>query len=107
MALSRVANLKRYAGRAVDGHHIKVASVPADEGFWIDAGGGDRIWVQMHLPNESNVHVRPGDVIDFHGKVVANGPNFVHRIGLAAGEGAARLKRNGFHIAVRHVTKES
>lgn len=106
MTLPRAADLKRYAGRFVSGHHIEVASVPADEGFWIDAGGGDRIWVQMQLPNESKVHVRPGDLVAFKGEIDSNPPNFARRIGVDAAEGAARLKQVGFHITVRQVVKE-
>jgi hypothetical protein len=87
----------------VDGRLIKVASVPADEGFWIEAGKGDRMWVQIRHPDESNVHVRAGDRVSFHGRVLDNGPHFSRRVGLSAAEGAAELTHTGYHISVHHV----
>jgi RNA polymerase sigma factor (sigma-70 family) len=103
LQMSRAADLERYAGKAVDGRLIKVASVPADEGFWIEAGGADRLWVQMRHPDESTVHVKAGDRVSFHGRVVDNGPHFSRRVGLSAPEGAAELTRIGYHIRVDHV----
>jgi serine/threonine-protein kinase RsbT len=103
LRMPRASDLKRYQGKAVDGQLIKVASVPADEGFWIDARGGDRLWVQMRHPDESSVHVQAGDRVSFHGRVVKNGPDFSGRVGLSAAEGAAELRRTGYHITVHHV----
>jgi RNA polymerase sigma factor (sigma-70 family) len=94
------AELERYVGRSVDGHRIKVSEVSADEGFWIDAGGGSRIWVQFDHRWESAVHVRAGDVVSFHGKIVRNRPDFAERVGLSASEGAAEVKREGYHVVV-------
>jgi hypothetical protein len=103
MQMPRAGDLKRYAGSAVEARGITVASVPADEGFWIEAGAGDRLWVQMRHPDESKVHVQAGDRVSFHGRIVDNDPHFSRRVGLSAAEGASKLTRTGYHITVRHV----
>jgi RNA polymerase sigma factor (sigma-70 family) len=98
--------LKRYAGRAVEGHGIRVVSVPADEGFWIDAGKGDRVWIQRRGAGESGAHVKAGDRVTFHGRVVANDADFTKTAGVSAREGAALLRREGYHISIRDLMKD-
>ena len=45
-------------------------SVPADEGFWVTADGGDRVWVQIETTGESPFVVEPGTRVSFTGTVV-------------------------------------
>jgi RNA polymerase sigma factor (sigma-70 family) len=41
---------------------MRVASVPADEGFWVIAGDSDRIWVLLTGAGESPFRVRAGQI---------------------------------------------
>jgi hypothetical protein len=97
--------LKRFAGRAVDGRALRVASVPADEGFWLGTGPG-RLWVQIQNEGESRVKVRAGDVVSFRGRILRNGPHFSDRVGVNAAEGASQLRPDGYHIAVQGIVKQ-
>jgi hypothetical protein len=65
--------------------------------------GGDRLWVQIRNPGESQVHVRAGDVVSFTGHVVRNGPNFARRAGVETAEGASQLPPDGYHVVVHRV----
>lgn len=96
--------LKRYADRSVEGRLIKVVSVPADEGFWIDAGKGVRVWVQMRRASESAVHIRRGDRVSFQGHLVPNDADFMKTVGVSASEGARELRHQGFHIQIHKVS---
>jgi hypothetical protein len=77
-----------------------VLDVPADEGFWIDGGGGRRLWVQLLIGAESPLQVEAGQRVSFAGSLVAHGPGYAATQGVAP-EGAAELDGAGAHVEVR------
>ena len=54
----RVGSLRVHAGRRAVAREVPVQSVPADEGFWVGAGPGRRVWVQLAARSESRQRVR-------------------------------------------------
>lgn len=87
-------------GVRVRGQHLPVLDVPADEGFWVGRGGGDRFWVQLAADGESPQRVRPGQRVSFAGRATAHGKDFPARVGVGTAEGAAALASQGAHVAV-------
>jgi RNA polymerase sigma factor (sigma-70 family) len=87
-------------GRTVRVCAMRVESVPADEGFWLSAGGSDRIYVVLTGAGESSFRVRQGQRLDFVGRVVRNEPGFAGRVGISEEEGATELRRDGYHVEV-------
>jgi RNA polymerase sigma factor (sigma-70 family) len=85
------------AARAQD---VPVESVPADEGFWVGTGAGERVWVQLVGGGESAADVRAGDRVSFEGRAVAVPSGFASRAGLTPAEGAAELERTGVLVEV-------
>jgi hypothetical protein len=98
--LKEDGEVARYAGDRVTANKVEVESVPADEGFWIGTGEGDRIFVRLTGGGESHPSVRSGDVVSFGGAMVEHGPSFPPRMGVRASEGAAQLTRQGAHVSV-------
>jgi RNA polymerase sigma factor (sigma-70 family) len=92
-------SLIRFAGSTARVDRVPVASVPADEGFWIGQGAS-RLWVQLRTARESPPVIRPGEVVTFTGTVVANDPGLAPRVGLSAAEGAGQLQNQAVHLAV-------
>lgn len=91
-------DLAPLTSRLVAADQISVVSVPADEGFW--AGDAQsRIWVQLTGSGESPVAVRPGMVLTFTGRVVANTPSFLAGTPLTPGD-KATLTDAGYHVDV-------
>lgn len=74
--LRDVDDLTEIIGRGVSADGAEVESVPADEGFWVEAGGGSRVWVQVATTGESPFTVEPGSRVTFIGQVVAHGADF-------------------------------
>ena len=91
-------DLAPLTSRLVAADQISVVSVPANEGFW--AGDAQsRIWVQLTGSGESPVAVRPGMVLTFTGRVVANTPSFLAGTPLTPGD-KATLTDAGYHVDV-------
>ncbi|CAN5625292.1 hypothetical protein BH24ACT26_BH24ACT26_21070 [soil metagenome] len=97
------AGLQRHAGARVEARGAPVQAVPADEGFWIGKGVRDRIWVQLANDSESPFRVEVGERVTLEGTIVAHRAGFAARIGVDAGEGAARLRRESYHVEVARV----
>ncbi len=93
------ARLRAQAGR-VQATAVPVLAVPADEGFWVAADGGGRVWVQLTVPGESRPAIRPGSTVTFVGALVAHDAAFPARVGVDDAEGAGELARQGRHIEV-------
>jgi hypothetical protein len=93
------ADLSGQIGQHVTMSNVQVASVPADEGFWIDSDGG-RMWVQIATLRESPYVVRPGDTVSFTGDIVPHGSDFPARVGVTSAEGAATLAAQAAHISI-------
>ena len=93
--------LSRYAGDPVRAQGVPVQQVTADEGFWVGRSSRDRVWVRLTGTRESRARIRRGDRVSFTGRMVEHRPGFAARAGVAAGEGAGLLDRQGHHIEVR------
>jgi RNA polymerase sigma factor (sigma-70 family) len=96
----RVGSLRAYAGRPVVARDVPVQSVDADEGFWVGAGPGRRVWVQLSTAGESPVQVRPGQLATFTGEVVPAAADFPARAGVSTAEGAAEIRSTGVYLRV-------
>ncbi len=94
------AGLGGQTGRSVRARAVPVLDVPADEGFWVAADGGGRVWVQLTDAEESRPAIRPGAKVSFEGALVAHDSGFPARVGVDAREGAGQLARQGRHIEV-------
>lgn len=87
------------AGVTVDS--AVVVDVPANEGFWVDAGSGRRLWVQMvQTGSESPLDVGVDQRVSFGGRLVAHEPGYAETQGVAPEEGAAELDGAGAHVEV-------
>lgn len=98
VALSEVDDLREHVGDRVVADGVEVDAVPADEGFWVDAGD-DRVWVQVDTAGESPFAVLEGQRLDFTGSVVAHGADFVQQPDFPAGD-AEELIDAGAHVEV-------
>jgi RNA polymerase sigma factor (sigma-70 family) len=89
-------------GEAVCLSGAVVTSVPADEGFWVRADDGDRIWVQLAVPgsagSESPQDIDVGQHVDVDGVLTPHGDGFAERVGVTLEEGAAALVRRDVHV---------
>jgi hypothetical protein len=94
-----VTDLSSVAGRRVVVDRAQVLGVPADEGFWISAGDGDRVWVQLTTAGESPFTVRPDQRVSFTGEVVEHDADFVQRPEFAEADADA-LVNAGAHLEV-------
>lgn len=83
------------------GQSVTVSGVPADEGFWVGGGPGQRLWVTILGDRESAQQVRPGDRVWFVGEAVRLSPSQVGRLGLADGEGRQELTELGVSLQVQ------
>ena len=98
VALSEVDDLREHVGDRVVADGVEVDAVPADEGFWVDAGG-DRVWVQVDTAGESPFAVQEGQRLDLTGTVVAHGTDFVQQPDFPAAD-AEELADAGAHVEV-------
>lgn len=98
--------LARYEGKQARASGVQVLSVPSDEGFWVGPSDDNRIWVSLIGSGESSIRVRSGQSLQFEGKLVRNPPGLISRIGLEPREGAAELRRQGYHISVKQARLE-
>jgi RNA polymerase sigma factor (sigma-70 family) len=96
----RVASLRPEVGRAAVARDAPVQSVPADEGFWVGAASGQRVWVQLKTAGESPVRIRPGQRVSFTGVVVRAPDGMPREVGLTGAEGAAELTAEGAYVLV-------
>ena len=94
-------------GRRVTADGLRVTSVDADEGFWIEKNGREA-WIQLaepvpgERPPESPYSVEVGDVVSLSGSVSVHEPNYPGRIFFCPGRDASsdRLANAGVHLAV-------
>jgi RNA polymerase sigma factor (sigma-70 family) len=98
--LPSAARLADLSGSTVRARDVRVLAVPADEGFWVGEGPGRRVWVQLRSTGESRIAVRPGQRLEFTGRVVRNDTGFVRRAGVTDAEGAGERARQGAHVEV-------
>jgi len=98
VALNDADDLPGLIGQRVHADDVEVESVPADEGFWMDAGAG-RVWVQLETAGESAVTIVAGDRVSFTGEVVAHGRDFADRPEFPQDDAEA-LADAGAHVEV-------
>lgn len=79
---------------------VVVQDVPADEGFWVGSGPGQRWWLQVIGDGESPVAVRAGDKVSFSGRAVPTVPGFASAVGLTVEEGGRELEELGVYLTV-------
>lgn len=88
---ARLGKLEDVQGDRLTACAVEVISVPADEGFWIETGGGGRLWVQLIGSGESPPNVDKRDRVSFQGEIVANRIEVPEdSIAPSVGEGRAR-----------------
>lgn len=98
-ALLRGSEAGDYRGRSVTAQRVRVQSVPADEGFWIDGGRSGRVWVQLVTGGaESRVQVRAGNYVSFTGVVRPHGRNFPTTVGVTRRADAEALALRVVHL---------
>jgi len=102
----RVGPMTGAVGRTAVAREVPVQSVPADEGFWVGGGPGDRVWVQLATGGrESSARIRPGQRASFTGDVVRVAADTPAKVGLSAAEGAAELRSLGAYVRDRKSTR--
>jgi hypothetical protein len=91
-----------YVGRRVSAFGLKVTSVDADEGFWVQKGNR-RAWIQLQTATESPYTVRVGDTVSLSGQVLTHNPDFPSQIFFCPDRYASRAELSNVptHLAVR------
>lgn len=91
--------LAQRVGQQMTLNGVRVTSVPADEGFWVDTDLGS-VWVQIDTVRESPYEVDPGDVVNVTGTVLRHGQDFPAQVGVTALEGGSELAAAGAHLEI-------
>jgi hypothetical protein len=94
--------MKNYVGRRVNAFGLRVTSVDADEGFWVEKDGRTA-WVQILTSTESPYTVLPGQTVSLSGSVYPHDPKFPSEIFFCPDRGASanRLAAVDTHIAIK------
>jgi RNA polymerase sigma factor (sigma-70 family) len=96
---ARVASVAAFVGHTAVAQDVPVQAVPADEGFWVGAGPGQRVWVQLDTHGrESAIRVRPGQRASFSAEVLRTGADTAERLGITEAEGASELTAAGGYL---------
>jgi hypothetical protein len=93
-------SLSGLVGQQVSAAGVAVQSVPANEGFWVGTSDADRVWVQLLGEGESDYVVRPGDRVEFTGRLVGHDEGFAGAVGVDQAEGARQLTGQAAHVEV-------
>jgi hypothetical protein len=99
--------LTDHVGRRVTADGLRVTSVDADEGFWVEKNGR-QAWIQLaepvagERPPESPYRVEVGDVVSMSGSVYPHEANYPSRIYFCPNRDASftRVSDAGVHLAV-------
>ncbi len=99
--------LTDHVGRRVTADGLRVTSVDADEGFWVEKNGR-QAWIQLaepvagERPPESPYRVEVGDVVSMSGSVYPHEANYPTRIYFCPDRDASstRVADAGVHLAV-------
>jgi len=94
--------MTNYVGRRVTAFGLKVTSVDADEGFWVEKDGRTA-WIQILTPTESPYTVLPGQNVSLNGSVYPHDPQWPSQIFFCPDRqaSAARLANVPTHIAIK------
>ncbi|MEU3627842.1 hypothetical protein BS329_09185 [Amycolatopsis coloradensis] len=94
--------LTSFVGKPLSGKAVPVQSVPGPEGFWAGENTTDRVWVKLLPSGDSPVGVKPGQLLDLAGTVVANGDGFAAKERVDAANGAEQLDQQKAHVELPH-----
>jgi plastocyanin len=97
--LGSVGNLARFRGKAVDADGIRVQEAVNDKGFWLGTSKQNRVFVEEEFDGPAPVTVQTGDTVSFTGTIEKNIE--AEAYGVRASEGAAQLRRQGYHVRVK------
>ncbi len=91
-----------YVGRRVNAFGLRVTSVDADEGFWVEKDGRTA-WIQILTSAESPYTVLPGQTVSLSGSVYPHDPRFPSEIFFCPDRQASanRLAAVPTHIAIK------
>ena len=94
--------MTNYVGRRVNAFGLKVTSVDADEGFWVEKDGR-KAWIQILTPTESPYTVLPGQTVSLTGSVYPHDPSWPSQIYFCADRQASanQLASVPTHIAIK------
>ena len=94
--------MTNYVGRRVMAAGLRVTSVDADEGFWVEQDGRTA-WIQLETSTESPYTVRPGDTVSLNGRVLPHDDRFPAKLYFCPDRqpSAQRLATVPTHLAVR------
>ncbi|WP_410663500.1 hypothetical protein [Amycolatopsis sp. lyj-84] len=95
-------DLTSFVGKPISGNAVPVQSVPGPEGFWAGENTTDRVWVKLLPSGDSPVDVKPGQLLDLAGTVVANGDDFAAKERVDAANGAEQLDQQKAHVELPH-----
>lgn len=94
--------MTNYVGRRVNAFGLRVTSVDADEGFWVERDGRTA-WIQILTPSESPYTVLPGQIVSLSGEVYPHDSRFPSEIFFCPDRqaSASRLAAVPTHIAIK------
>lgn len=94
--------MTNYVGRRVNAFGLRVTSVDADEGFWVEKDGRTA-WIQILTPTESPYTVLPGQTVSLSGSVYPHDPQYPSEIFFCSDRQASanRLAEVPTHIAIK------
>ena len=94
--------MTNYVGRRVTAFGLRVTSVDADEGFWVEKDGRTA-WIQILTSTESPYTVLPGQIVSLSGSVYPHDPRFPSEIFFCPDRqaSASRLAAVPTHIAIK------
>ena len=94
--------MTNYVGRRVNAFGLRVTSVDADEGFWVEKDGRTA-WIEILTPTESPYTVLPGQTVSLSGSVYPHDPRYPTEIFFCPDRqaSAARLAAVPTHIAIK------
>jgi RNA polymerase sigma factor (sigma-70 family) len=96
---TRVTSVAAFVGHTAVARDVPVQAVPADEGFWVGTGPGQRVWVQLDTRGrESAIRIRPGQRASFSAKVLRSEADTAGRLGITEAEGAFELTAAGGYL---------
>ena len=102
--------MTNYVGRRVNAFGLRVTSVDADEGFWVEKDGRTA-WIQILTPTESPYTVLPGQTVSLSGSVYPHDPRYPSEIffcpdrqasAVPAGRGPHSHRDQGGQPELRH-----
>jgi len=94
--------MTNYVGRRVNAFGLRVTSVDADEGFWVEKDGRTA-WIQILTSAESPYTVLPGQIVSLSGSVYPHKPDYPSQIFFCPDRQASanQLAAVPTHIAIK------